>query len=396
MTASPELQPRRTLAVVRDEPAAPEEHGPLHADWRWQLRHRLSSLEEIERLLPLTAEERAALVSAPAHFRVGITPYYFSLIDRDHPSCPVRMQVIPRLGELVTEPGELLDPLGEDAHRPVSAIFHRYPDRCLLLALDRCAIYCRHCNRRRLVGQAESSISRQDLDDAVGYIRRTPAIRDVLISGGDPLTLSTDRLEEIIAAVRAIPHVEIIRIGSRVPVVLPMRIDDELVAMLRRYHPLFLNTHFNHPKELTPEARAACEKLADAGIPIGNQTVLLRGVNSSARVLRKLFTELLRCRVRPYYLFQGDVAEGTGHLRTSVETGIALMEQLRGHISGLAIPHLVIDTPGGMGKVSIGPDYVIERGSDRWVLRNYEGRTVEYPQPAAQDPTCAYDEVYFR
>jgi lysine 2,3-aminomutase len=397
MTPTSGPQARR-LAVVREEPQAPqvqEPNGPLHPDWRWQLRNRISTLEEIEPLLPLTDEERAALVSAPSHFRVGITPYYFSLIDRDHPSCPVRMQVIPRAGELVVEPGELLDPLGEDAHRPVSGIFHRYPDRCLLLALDRCAIYCRHCNRRRLVGQAESSISRQDLDDAVGYIRRTPAIRDVLISGGDPLTLSTDRLEEIIAAVRAIPHVEIIRIGSRVPVVLPMRIDDELVAMLRRYHPLFLNTHFNHPKELTPAARAACEKLADAGIPIGNQTVLLRGVNSSAPVLRKLFTELLRCRVRPYYLFQGDVAEGTGHLRTSVETGIALMEQLRGHISGLAIPHLVIDTPGGMGKVSIGPDYVIERGSDRWVLRNYEGRTVEYPQPAAQDPTCAYDEVYF-
>ena len=367
----------------------------LNPDWRWQLRRRIGTREELERLLPLTEEERGGLAAAPDHFRVGITPYYFSLIDRAHPSCPVRMQVIPRASELVVEEGELLDPLGEDAHRPVAAIFHRYPDRCLLLALDRCAIYCRHCNRRRLVGQEESAISRQDLADAVDYIRRTPAIRDVLISGGDPLTLSTDRLEEIIAAVRAIAHVEIIRIGTRVPVVLPMRIDDELCAMLRRYHPLFVNTHFNHPKELTPAARAACERLADAGIPIGNQTVLLRGVNSSARVLRTLFTELLRCRVRPYYLFQGDVAEGTGHLRTSVETGIALMEQLRGHISGLAIPHLVIDTPGGMGKVSIGPDYVIARGRDKWTLRNYEGRTVDYPQPRLIDPTCPYDDVYF-
>jgi lysine 2,3-aminomutase len=217
----------------------------------------------------------------------------------------------------------------------------------------------------------------------------------VLISGGDPFTLNTPRLEEIIAAVREIPHVEIIRIGTRVPVVLPMRVDDELVAMLRRYHPLYVNTHFNHPKELTAPARAACEKLADAGIPLGNQTVLLRGVNSSARVLRALFTGLLRCRVRPYYLFQGDVAEGTGHLRTSVETGIELMEKLRGHISGLAVPHLVIDTPGGMGKVSVGPDYVVSRGDDHWVLRNYEGRTVEYPQPVAKDPSCPYDEVYF-
>jgi lysine 2,3-aminomutase len=366
------------------------------SSWRWQLRNRISTLEELERLMPLTADERAGLAAAPDHFRVGVTPYYFSLIDREHPSCPVRMQVIPRAGELNVEPGELEDPLGEDAHRPVPAIFHRYPDRCLLLALDRCAIYCRHCNRRRLVGQAESAISRQDLADAVAYIRRTPAIRDVLISGGDPMTLSTDKLEEIIAAVRAIDHVEIIRIGSRVPVVLPMRIDDELCAMLRRYHPIFVNTHFNHPKELTPLARQACERLADAGIPIGNQTVLLRGVNSSARVLRKLFTELLRCRVRPYYLFQGDVAEGTGHLRTSVETGIDLMAQLRGHISGLAVPHLVIDTPGGMGKVSIGPDYVVNRSPERWTLRNYEGREVDYPQPQGMaDPTCAYDDVYF-
>ena len=217
----------------------------------------------------------------------------------------------------------------------------------------------------------------------------------MLISGGDPLTLSTSRLEEIIQALRAIPHVEIIRIGTRVPVVLPMRVTDELCAMLKKYHPLFINTHFNHPKELTPQARAACEKLADAGIPLGNQTVLLRGVNSSVKVLRKLFTELLRCRVRPYYLFQGDVAAGTSHLRTSVETGIELMQQLRGHISGLAIPHLVIDTPGGMGKVSIGPDYVVARGPDKWTLRNYEGNLVDYPQPADKDATCAYDEVYF-
>ncbi len=365
------------------------------ADWRWQLRRRISTLEEIEALLPLTDDERQALRSAPAHFRVGITPYYFSLIDRAHPCCPVRMQVIPRTAELVTGPGELLDPLGEDAHRPVSAIFHRYPDRCLLLALDRCAIYCRHCNRRRLVGQQEAAISSTDLAEAVGYIRRTPAIRDVLISGGDPLTLSTSKLEEIIASVRAISHVEIIRIGTRVPVVLPMRVDDELCAMLKRYHPLFVNTHFNHPKELTPLARAACEKLADAGIPLGNQTVLLRGVNKSARVLRLLFTELQRCRVRPYYLFQGDVAEGTGHLRTSVETGIDLIRQIRGHISGLAVPHLVIDAPGGLGKVAIGPEDVLSRGPDHWTLRNYEGRTVDYPQPLASDPTCAYDEVFF-
>lgn len=397
-------EPRGSLPLYEPSPAsgalakarrALRPDAPEWLDWRWQLRNRLSSVEDLAGLVPLTADERAGMAAAPGHFRVGITPYYASLIDSAHEFCPVRMQVIPRAGELVIEPGEREDPLGEDAHRPVAAIFHRYPDRCLLLALDRCAIYCRHCNRRRLVGQEESAISRADLDDAVAYIQRTPAIRDVLISGGDPLTLSTDKLEEIVARVRAIPHVEIIRIGTRVPVVLPMRIDDELCAMLRRYHPLFVNTHFNHPKELTPLARTACERLADAGIPIGNQTVLLRRVNSSVRVLRKLFTELLRVRVRPYYLFQGDVAEGTGHLRTSVETGIEMMDGLRGHISGLAVPHLVIDTPGGMGKVTIGPDYVLERGADAWLLRNYEGQTVSYPQPIARDAACPYDDVYF-
>jgi lysine 2,3-aminomutase len=390
-----------TPAPARDAvppaPASdPTQAAPAQRDdWRWQLRHRLQTKEQIARLLPLTPDEDAAMDAAPGLFRVGITPYYFSLIDRAHPHCPVRMQVIPRARELVHEEGDLVDPLGEDAHSPATGIFHRYPDRCLLLAVDRCAIYCRHCNRRRLVGQEESPISRDDLAQAIAYIRRTPAIRDVLISGGDPLTLSTDRLEEIVAAVRAIPHVEIVRIGTRVPVVLPMRIDDALCAMLRRYHPLYINTHFNHPKELTPAARAACERLADAGIPLGNQTVLLRGVNSSVRVMRRLFTELLKVRVRPYYLFQGDVAAGTSHLRTSVETGIEIMQNLRGWISGLAIPHLVIDTPNGMGKVSLGPDYVVARGPKRWTLRNYEGKLVDYPQPADSDPTCPYDDVYF-
>ena len=287
------------------------------------------------------------------------------------------MQVIPRARELAIEPGDLVDPLGEDSHSPATGIFHRYPDRCLLLALDRCAIYCRHCNRRRLVGQEESPISREDLEQRPRLHpphARHPRRADLGRRSADAVDA---RLEEILAALRAIPHVEIIRIGTRVPVVLPMRIDDELCAMLQQYHPLFVNTHFNHPKELTPRARAACEKLADAGIPVGNQTVLLRGVNSSVRVLRKLFTELLRCRVRPYYLFQGDVAAGTSHLRTPVETGIELMQELRGHISGLAIPHLVIDTPGGMGKVSIGPDYVVARGArqvDAAQLRGQAGR----------------------
>lgn len=361
-------------------------------DWQWQLRNRISG-EQLATALDLAPDEQAGL--RVARFPVAVTPYYFSLVDRDHPSCPVRMQVIPRAAEGVPASGERVDPLGEDDRSPVPGLVHRYPDRALLLAVDRCAVYCRHCNRRRLVGRSETAISPERLDAAIAYLRRTPAIRDVLISGGDPLTLSTDRLEVILAAVRSVPHVEIVRIGSRVPVVLPMRIDEELVAMLRRYHPIYLNTQFNHPKELTPEAAAACAQLADAGIPVGNQTVLLRGVNSSIRVLRALFTGLLRHRVRPYYLFLGDVAEGTSHLRTSVEIGIELVDGLRGHVSGLAIPHLVIDTPGGMGKVAVAPDRVVHRGADRWTLRNHEDRLVDYPQPPSGDSRCPYDAVYF-
>jgi lysine 2,3-aminomutase len=264
----------------------------------------------------------------------------------------------------------------------------------LLLCLDRCAIYCRHCNRRRLVGQ-ESPISRDELDRAIGYISAHPQIRDVLLSGGDPLTLSTDKLEGIIARVRAIPHVDIIRIGTRVPVCLPMRVDAELCAMLRRYHPLYINVHFNHPKEITDEARRACEQLADAGIPLGNQAVLLRRVNSSARTMEALFRGLLRMRVHPYYLFQGDPVFGTDHLRTPVGAGIEIMDRLRGRVTGMAIPHFVIDAPGGGGKIPIGPNYLLTHGVDRLVLRNYEGKIVEYIEPKERDCSCPYEAVYF-
>jgi lysine 2,3-aminomutase len=304
------------------EPLTRREAGDAEwSDWRWQLRRRLTSLADLERLVRLTDEERAGIACAPGLFRIGITPYYAALMDPEHASCPVRMQVIPVGAEATVSPGELVDPLGEEALSPVPAIVHRYPDRVLLLALDRCAIYCRHCNRRRLVGQDSGVISRAELERALDYLRATPAVKDVLISGGDPLTLSTEKLEWIVASVRAVPHVEIIRIGTRVPVCLPMRVDDELTSMLRKYHPLYINTHFNHPKEITPEARAACEKLVDAGIPMGNQTVLLRGVNSNARIMEELFRALLRMRVKPYYLFQGDPVAGTDHLRTPVGAG---------------------------------------------------------------------------
>ncbi|MBI4511163.1 MAG: KamA family radical SAM protein [Deltaproteobacteria bacterium] len=382
------------MAVLASLSLSPRDVPPENwNDWRWQLRNSVQA-EDIAKLLELTDDERLGLAAAGHLFRVGATPYYFSLIDREHPHCPVRRQIIPWGQELRTVPAELLDPLGEDTHNPTPAIVHKYPDRVLLLALDRCAIYCRHCNRRRLVG-GDDPPTRAELEQAFDYIARTRRIRDVLISGGDPLCLSTEKLDYILSRVRAIPHVEIIRIGTRVPVVLPMRIDDALVAMLRKHHPLFVNTHFNHAKEITAEARRGCEKLVDAGIPVGNQAVLLRGVNSSVRSLRRLFRELLKMRVKPYYLFQGDTVVGTDHLRTPVETAIELMAGLRGWMSGMAIPHLVIDAPGGGGKVPIGPKYLADMNDERVMLRNYRGQSIEYPQPQDKDCTVPYDSVFF-
>ena len=360
-------------------------------DWQWQLRHRLTRVEDLEAFVQLTDDERQGIALAPSLFRVGITPYYASLMDREREDCPVRMQVVPRPEEEHIARGEYVDPLGEDGLSPAPSIVHRYPDRVLLLALDRCAVYCRHCNRRRLVGQDDGVISTQQLEQAIAYIRATPQIRDVLISGGDPLTLSTDKLEWIVSSVRAVEHVDIVRIGTRVPVALPMRIDDELVNMLKRYHPLYINTHFNHPKEVTEEAIAACNKLADAGIPLGNQTVLLRGINSDAAIIERLNRLLLKMRVKPYYLFQGDPVQGTDHLRTPVGAGMEIMERLRGRITGMGIPQLVIDAPGGGGKIPIGPNYLLTWGPQQLTLRNYENKVVTYVEPAERDCRCSYE-----
>jgi lysine 2,3-aminomutase len=376
----------RPKALKRDEVSAAD-----WGDWRWQLRHRLTQLADLEAFVALTDEERRGVALAPELFRVGITPYYASLMDAQRADCPVRMQVVPLGKEERVARGEYVDPLGEDGLSPVPSIVHRYPDRVLLLALDRCAIYCRHCNRRRLVGQDDGVIPVAQLETALDYIRRTPQIRDVLISGGDPLTLSTDKLEWIVSSVRAIEHVDIVRIGTRVPVALPMRIDDELCAMLRKYHPLYINTHFNHPKEVTPEAVEACARLADAGIPLGNQTVLLRGVNSEARIIERLNRLLLKMRVKPYYLFQGDPVQGTDHLRTPVGAGIEIMERLRGRITGMGIPQLVIDAPGGGGKIPIGPNYLLAQGVDELTLRNYENKVVTYVEPQERDCRCTYE-----
>ncbi|MEZ4401759.1 MAG: KamA family radical SAM protein [Kofleriaceae bacterium] len=364
------------------------------ASWRWQLRNMITSADELAQVVALTDAERAGLAASAHLFRVGITPYYASLMDPTDDRCPIRMQAIPRAAELDIRAEELRDPLGEDSHHPAPCVIHKYPDRALLLVVDRCAIYCRHCNRRRLVG-GDAPPTTADLDAGLAYLARTPRIRDVLISGGDPLLMTTAKLAAIVGRLRAIPHLETIRIGTRIPVVCPQRVDDELCRALRQHAPVFINTHFNHAKELTPEARAACERLVDHGIPVGNQAVLLRGINSSTRSLRALFRGLLRSRVRPYYLFQGDTVIGTDHLRTPVDAAIALYGSLRGWMSGMCIPHLVIDAPGGGGKLPIGPDYIVERHPDRVVVRTYRGDLVDYPAPRQADCTVAYDDVFF-
>jgi lysine 2,3-aminomutase len=354
----------------------------------------ITTADELARVIELSPEERAGLAASASLFRVGITPYYASLMDPVHASCPIRMQAIPRAAEADIRPEELRDPLGEDTHNPAPSVVHKYPDRVLFLVVDRCGIYCRHCNRRRLVGGDEPPTT-SELEAGLDYIAKATRVRDVLLSGGDPFLLSTRRLDYLLGRLRAIPHVETIRIGTRLPVVCPMRIDDELCAMLKKHHPLFVNTHFNHVKELTPEARAACERLTDAGVPVGNQTVLLRGVNSSVRALRALMRGLLRSRVRPYYLFQGDTVIGTDHLRTPIEVAQELYRGLRGWMNGMAVPMLVLDAPGGGGKVPIVPSYIDAVDEQRAMVRTYRGESIEYPQPRERDCTVPYDAIYF-
>jgi lysine 2,3-aminomutase len=354
----------------------------------------LTTADELGRVIDLAPEERAGLAASAQLFRIGITPYYASLMDPVHASCPIRLQAIPRPAEADIRDEELRDPLGEDSHNPAPSVIHKYPDRALFLVVDRCGIYCRHCNRRRLVGGDEPFTTAQ-LEAGLEYLARTPRIRDVLLSGGDPLLLSTRRLSYLLGRLRAIRHIETLRIGTRLPVVCPMRIDAELAGALRAHHPLFVNTHFNHVKELTPESRAACERLVDAGIPVGNQTVLLRGVNSSVRSLRALMRGLVRSRVRPYYLFQGDTVIGTDHLRTPVEAAMELYRGLRGWMSGMCVPMLVLDAPGGGGKVPIVPSYLEHLDPERAIVRTYRGLQIEYPQPRERDCTVPYDEIHF-
>ncbi len=350
-------------------------------DWRWQLRNRITTLEQLERFLPdLSASERAGAILARSKLAMAITPYFFNLVEAGDEDGPIRRQVVPRLEETQQAPWEMPDPCGEDSHSPVPGLVHRYPDRVLFLVTDRCAAYCRYCTRSRLVSNAAGYDFHPDFDRQLAYIESHPQIRDVLLSGGDPLLFSDEKLEYLLNRLRAIPHIEFLRIGTRIPVFLPQRITPELCAMLRQFHPLFISIHSNHPSELTTEVRDALARLADAGIPLGNQSVLLRHVNDDVDVMKVHVQKLLRCRVRPYYVYQCDLITGSAHLRASVREGIKIMQGLRGHTTGYAVPQYVIDAPGGGGKVPVNPEYVLSHNHDRVVIRNFEGRVFEYPE----------------
>lgn len=360
-------------------------------DWKWQTRNRIETLEELKKYIPLTEEEEEGARKCLQTLRMAITPYYLSLIDPNDPNDPVRKQAIPTGLETHRASADLEDPLHEDTDSPVPGLTHRYPDRVLLLITDQCSMYCRHCTRRRFAGQKDDAMPMERIDKAIEYIRNTPVIRDVLLSGGDALLVSDETLEYIISKLREIPHVEIIRMGSRVPVVMPQRITDNLVNMLKKYHPIWLNTHFNHPNEITEEAKAACERMANVGIPLGNQSVLLRGVNDCVHVMRDLVHGLVKMRVRPYYIYQCDLSLGLEHFRTPVSKGIEIIEGLRGHTSGYCVPTFVVDAPGGGGKTPVMPNYVISQSHDKVILRNFEGVITTYSEPTNYTPGCQCD-----
>lgn len=346
-------------------------------DWRWQMRHRLTRLEQFERLLRLTEAERRGLLLASEKFSVAVTPEFATLIDPEDPGCPIRLQVVPQEGELLVSPGDMTDPCGEDDASVVEGLVHRYPDRVLFLVLDTCAAYCRYCTRSRLVSQGELEPLGRRVEAVLDYLKHHTEVRDVLLSGGDPLLMSDHTLDQLLGRLRAIPHIEFLRIGTRIPGFLPQRITPELVRVLRK-HRVWLSLHFCHAKELTPEVAEACDRLADGGIPLGCQTVLLKGVNDDVETLRDLFHGLLKLRVRPYYLYQCDPVLGTGHLRTSVQKGMELMAQLRGHTTGYAVPTYVIDAPGGGGKVPVQQETILGYEDGVMSLRNWQGRTYTY------------------
>jgi len=354
--------------------------------WKWQLANRITTYEQLQKYIKLTPDEEEALKKPDFPFRVSITPYYLSLIDDTNPYDPVRLQAIPRIAETDIAKEDMSDPLDEDKDSPTPGLTHRYPDRVLLLVTDQCSMYCRHCTRRRVAGETDAPMPQENIDKAIEYIKKTPGIRDVVISGGDPLTLSCQQLDEILAKIYAIDHVEIIRIGSRIPVVLPQRITENLINTLKKYPPIWFNTHFNHPNEMTPEARTAVAKLVDNGIVLNNQSVLLRNVNDHIDVMKNLVHTLVKNRIRPYYIYQCDLSNGIEHFRTPVSKGIEIMESLRGHTSGLCQPTYVIDAPGGGGKIPVMPQYLISSAPQKVILRNYEGFITTYTEPDVYIP----------
>ncbi len=363
-------------------------NDPRWYDWRWQMQQRIHTEEALKRYIHPTPEERQALKTTISVFRWNITPYYASLMDPEDPACPIRRQVVPRMEELQPDMVGLIDPLEEVAHSPVKNLIHNYRDRVAFCVTSECAIYCRYCLRKRMVGNASFMMRKAEWQQAIDYIATHPEIRDVLLTGGDPLILSDAHLEWLLERLRAISHVEIIRLGSRLPVTLPYRITEDLVRMLERYHPIWLNTHFNHPKELTEDAATAIERLLRAGIPVGNQTVLLRGINDDVQTMKALCEGLVRMRVRPYYLYQAQVIGGTAHLRTSIEKGMEIMEQLRGRTSGFAIPTYVLDTP--FGKVPLNRSYVQGRSGDYVLMNTYQNRLWAEPNPIPPGESCSY------
>ena len=357
-------------------------------DWTWQAKNRITTLTELKKYIALTKEEEQGIEKCLATFRMAVTPYYLSLVDLDDPEDPIRKQAIPSVEELYFAPEESADSLHEDTDSPVKGLTHRYPDRVLFLLTDRCASYCRHCTRRRLVGQTDNAMPREQIDACIDYIRQHPEVRDVLLSGGDVFMQSDEMLEYVISSLREIEHVEIIRLGTRTPVVMPQRITQELCDMLKKYHPIWVNVHFNHPNEITPEAAAACARLADAGIPLGNQSVLLAGINDCVHVMRKLVNDLVKIRVRPYYIYVCDLSLGLSHFRTPVSKGIEIIEGLRGHTSGFCVPTFVVDAPGGGGKVPVMPNYVLSQTPRKVILRNFEGVITTYTEPEHYESKC--------
>jgi len=366
-------------------------------DWKWQLRNRITTLEGLEKHLVLTPEERAGVILSGNKLALAVTPHYFNLIERENPACPIRRQIIPHAGEGEFSGAEMADPCGEDSHMPVPGLVHRYPDRVLFLVTDRCAAYCRYCTRSRVVSGAGEQELETDFDQAIAYLEKHTEVRDVLLSGGDPLLFADEKLDALLGRLRAIPHIEFLRIGTRVPIFLPQRITPELCAVLSKHHPLFMSVHVNHPRELTTEVHDALARLADHGVPLGNQSVLLRGVNDSLPVMKSLVQKLLRCRVRPYYLYQCDLIKGSAHLRAPVAKGIEIIEGLRGHTTGYAVPQYVIDAPGGGGKVPVNPGYVFFHDREKVVFRNFEGKIFEYLEVtdvSDQPATPLHEEVF--